>query len=106
MSPKITANHLARAAIASSNSLAGASISPFAHDLPTAWNGSTADTRTKRRLIHIPIQEIFCDLGDAANEVVLLIQRLHCPRHSPFSRSRIGKIANPKAPRICENVTQ
>jgi hypothetical protein len=27
-------------------------------------------------------------------------------RHSPFSRSRISKMANPKAPRICENVTQ
>ena len=34
-----------------------------------------------------------------------LRQRLHCPRHSPFSRSRISEIANPKAPRICENVT-
>jgi len=30
--------------------------------------------------------------------------RLHCPRHSPFSR--ISKLPNPKAQRICGNVTQ
>ena len=44
-----------------------------AHDLPAAWNAPTADTRTKQRLIHILIQEIVCDLDEAANEVVLLI---------------------------------
>jgi Helix-turn-helix domain len=45
----------------------------LAHDLPAAWNAPTADTRTKQRLIHILIQEIVCDLDEAANEVVLLI---------------------------------
>ena len=45
----------------------------LAEDLPAAWNASTTDTRTKQRLIHIPIHEIVCDLDDAANEVVLLI---------------------------------
>ena len=43
----------------------------LAHDLPAAWNAPTADTRTKQRLIHILIQEIVCDLDEAANEVVL-----------------------------------
>jgi DNA invertase Pin-like site-specific DNA recombinase len=45
----------------------------LAHDLPAAWNAPSADTRTKQRLIHILIQEIVCDLDDAANEAVLLI---------------------------------
>ena len=45
----------------------------LAHDLPTAWNAPTSDTRTKQRLIHILVREIICDLDDAANEAVLLI---------------------------------
>jgi len=59
----------------------------LAHDLPAAWNAPTADTRTKQRLIHILIQEIVCDLDDAANAVVLLIHwtggrhsEIHVPR--------------------------
>ena len=45
----------------------------LAHDLPTAWNAPSADTRTKQRLIHILIQEVVCELDDATNEAVLLI---------------------------------
>jgi DNA invertase Pin-like site-specific DNA recombinase len=45
----------------------------LAHDLPTAWNAASTDTRTKQRLIHIVVQEIVCDLDDATNEAVLLI---------------------------------
>jgi DNA invertase Pin-like site-specific DNA recombinase len=45
----------------------------LAHDLPTAWNAPSADTRTKQRLIHILIQEIVCNLDNATNEAVLLI---------------------------------
>jgi hypothetical protein len=45
----------------------------LAHDLPSAWNAPTADTRTKQRLTHILIQEVVVDLDDAINEAVLLI---------------------------------
>ena len=45
----------------------------LAHDLPTAWNAPSTDTRTKQRLIHILVQEIVCELDDATNEAVLLI---------------------------------
>ena len=45
----------------------------LAHDLPAAWNAPSTDRRTKQRLIHILVQEIVCDLDDAANEAVLLI---------------------------------
>jgi hypothetical protein len=38
-----------------------------------AWNAPSTDTGTKQRLIHILIQEIVCDLDDAANEAVLLV---------------------------------
>jgi hypothetical protein len=50
-----------------------AALMQLAHDLSAAWNAPTSDTRTKQRLTHILIQEIVCDLDDAANEVVLLI---------------------------------
>lgn len=45
----------------------------LAHDLPSAWNAPSTDTRTKQRLIHILVREIVCDLDDASNEAVLLI---------------------------------
>lgn len=45
----------------------------LAGDLPAAWNAPSSDTRTKQRLIHILVQEIVCNLDDAANEAVLLI---------------------------------
>lgn len=45
----------------------------LAHDLPAAWNTPSIDTAIKQRLIHILVQEIVCDLDDAANEAVLLI---------------------------------
>lgn len=45
----------------------------LAQDLPAVWNASSADTRTKQRLIHILVQEIVCELDDATNEAVLLI---------------------------------
>ena len=50
-----------------------AALMRLAHDLPTAWNAPTADTRTKQRLIHILIQEIVCDVDNVANAVVLLV---------------------------------
>ena len=45
----------------------------LAHDLPSAWNAPSTDTRTKQRLIHILVREIVCDLDGDANEAVLLI---------------------------------
>jgi hypothetical protein len=45
----------------------------LASDLQAAWNAPSTDMRTKQRLLHILIQEIVCDLDDAANEAVLLV---------------------------------
>jgi DNA invertase Pin-like site-specific DNA recombinase len=45
----------------------------LANDLPAAWNAPSSDTRTKQRLIHILVQEVVCELDEAANEAVLLI---------------------------------
>jgi DNA invertase Pin-like site-specific DNA recombinase len=45
----------------------------LARDLSVAWNAPSTDTGTKQRLIHILIQEVVCDLDDAANEAVLLV---------------------------------
>ena len=60
-----------RATAAARPKIDRAALMRLAHDLPAAWNAPTADTRTKQRLIHILIQEIVCDLDEAANEVVL-----------------------------------
>ena len=62
-----------RATAAARPKIDRAALMRLAHDLPAAWNSPTADTHTKQRLIHVLIQEIVCDLDDAANEVVLLI---------------------------------
>lgn len=43
------------------------------YDLPAAWNAPTADARTRQRLVHTLIQEVVIDLGDAANEAVLVV---------------------------------
>ena len=45
----------------------------LAHDLSLAWNAPSTDTRTKQRLIHILVQEVVCELDEAANEAVLLV---------------------------------
>lgn len=45
----------------------------LARDLPAAWNAPSTDTGTKQRLIHILVQEVVCELDEAANEAVLLI---------------------------------
>lgn len=45
----------------------------LARDLSLAWNAPSTDTRTKQRLIHILVQEIVCELDEAANEAVLLV---------------------------------
>ena len=45
----------------------------LARDLPAAWNAPSTATGTKQRLIHILVQEVVCELDEAANEAVLLI---------------------------------
>src|SRR5215831_14986642 len=45
----------------------------LARDLPAAWNAPSTDMPTKQRLIRVLVQEVICDLDDAANEAVLLI---------------------------------
>lgn len=69
----------------------------LARDLPAAWNAPTADTRTKQRLIHILIQEIVCDLDDAANAVVLLIHWTG-GRHSEIHVPRVKTGCGPTGP--------
>jgi DNA invertase Pin-like site-specific DNA recombinase len=71
----------------------------LAHDLPTAWNAPSTDTRTKQRLIHILIQEIVCELDSDANEAVLLIHWTG-GRHTQVRVPRVktGRYPNDLAP--------
>lgn len=62
-----------RATSAAAPKIDRALLLQLAHDLPAAWNAPSTDTRTKQRLIHIVVQEIVCELDEAANEAVLLI---------------------------------
>ena len=62
-----------RAASATKPTIDRAQLFRLAHDLPAARNAPSTDTGIKQRLIHILVQEIVCDLDDAANEAVLLI---------------------------------
>jgi hypothetical protein len=62
-----------RATAAARPKIDRARLLQLAHDLPAAWNAPSTDTRTKQRLIHILVQEIVCELDEAANEAVLLI---------------------------------
>lgn len=75
----------------------------LAHDLPTAWNATATDTRTKQRLIHILVQEIVCNLDDATNEAVLL---LHWTggRHTEVRVARVktGRYPSEMAPSAVE----
>jgi len=50
-----------------------AALMSLAQDLPTAWNGSGSDTRTKQRITHILIQEVVIDLDDKTNEAVVTV---------------------------------
>jgi hypothetical protein len=45
----------------------------LAHDLPTAWNASGAEPRTKQRIVRVLIQEVVIDLDDVSNEAVVTI---------------------------------
>lgn len=75
----------------------------LAHDLPTAWNAPSTDTRTKQRLIHILVQEIICDLDDTTNEAVLLIHWTG-GRHTEVRVARVktGRYPSDMAPPAVE----
>ena len=71
----------------------------LARDLSAAWNAPSADTGTKQRLIHILVQEVVCDLDDAANEAVLLVHWTG-GRHSEIRVPRVktGRYPGDMAP--------
>jgi DNA invertase Pin-like site-specific DNA recombinase len=71
----------------------------LARDLSVAWNAPSADTGTKQRLIHILVQEVVCDLDDAANEAVLLVHWTG-GRHSEIRVPRVktGRYPGDMAP--------
>ncbi|UVK48897.1 recombinase family protein (plasmid) [Mesorhizobium sp. AR07] len=75
----------------------------LAHDLPTAWNAPSTDTRTKQRLIHILVQEIICDLDDTTHEAVLLIHWTG-GRHTEVRVARVktGRYPSDMAPPAVE----
>lgn len=75
----------------------------LAHDLPTAWNATATDTRTKQRLIHILVQEIVCNLDNATNEAVLLIHWTG-GRHTEVRVARVktGRYPSEMAPSAVE----
>ncbi len=76
-----------------------AQLLQLAHDLPTAWNAPSTDTRTKQRLIHILVREIVCDLDDATNEAVLLIHWTGgCHTEVRVSRVKTGRYPGEGAP--------
>ncbi len=71
----------------------------LAHDLPTAWNAPSTDTRTKQRLIHLLVREIVCELDEATNEAVLLLHWIG-GRHTEVRvpRVRTGRYPGDGAP--------
>lgn len=48
-------------------------LTRLARDLSAAWNAPSTDMQTKQRLVRVLVQEVVCDLDDAANDAVLLI---------------------------------
>jgi hypothetical protein len=71
----------------------------LARDLSVAWHAPSTDTRTKQRLIHILVQEVVCELDEAANEAVLLVDWTG-GRHSELRVPRVktGRYPGDMAP--------
>jgi DNA invertase Pin-like site-specific DNA recombinase len=80
-----------------------ATLLQLAHDLPTAWNAPTTDTRTKQRLIHVLIKEIIFNLDETSNEAMLLIH-WHGGRHTEIRVARVktGRYPKDMAPTAVE----
>jgi DNA invertase Pin-like site-specific DNA recombinase len=96
-----------RARVAAHPKIDRARLLQLAHDLPTAWNSPSADTRTKQRLIHILVQEIVCELDDTTNEAVLLIHWTG-GRHSEVRvpRVRTGRYPADRVPAAVDAMRQ
>ena len=60
----------------------------LAHDLPSVWNASGTDTRTKQRIAHILAREVLIDLDDATNEAVVTIH-WNGGRHTELRVARV-----------------
>ncbi len=46
-----------------------AALMALARDLPTVWNASGTEARTRQRITHILIREVIIDLDDATNVI-------------------------------------
>jgi DNA invertase Pin-like site-specific DNA recombinase len=60
----------------------------LARDLPTTWNASGTDMRTKQRITHILIREVILDLDEATNDAIVAIH-WHGGRHTELRVSRV-----------------
>jgi DNA invertase Pin-like site-specific DNA recombinase len=80
-----------------------AALMSLAHDLPSVWNASGADMRTKQRIAHILIREVLIDLDDAANEAVVTIH-WHGGRHTEVRvpRVKVGRYPSDRSPNPVE----
>jgi len=66
----------------------------LAHDLPTAWNASGTDARTKQRLTRILVHEVVIDLDEASNAAVVTIH-WHGGRHT---ETRVARTSTGRYP--------
>ena len=75
----------------------------LAHDLPTAWNASGTDARTKQRLTRILVHEVVIDLDEASNEAVVTVH-WHGGRHTQtrVARTSIGRYPADRHPGAVE----
>jgi hypothetical protein len=75
----------------------------LAHDLPSVWNASGTDTRTKQRIAHILIREVLIDLDDATNQAIVTIH-WHGGRHTELrvARVRTGRYPADRRPNPVE----
>jgi hypothetical protein len=48
-------------------------LARLADDLAAVWTSSSADMRTKQRLVRVLVEEIIVDVDDAAREIVLVV---------------------------------
>jgi hypothetical protein len=65
-----------------------AALMALARDLPTAWNATGTDMRTKQRITHILIREIILDLDEASNDA-LVTSHWHGGRHTEIRVARV-----------------
>ena len=75
----------------------------LAHDLPSVWNTSSTDTRTKQRIAHILIREVLIELDDTTNESVVTIHWMG-GRHTKLRvpRVRTGRYPADRRPNPVE----